>query len=503
MKSGRITDTLDTSRAEKHVRPASSNVLKNSFFILLSRGIQFLSSFFIVVAVTRYLSVEQYGVYSFLAAFVSSIMALSYFGIQQVLIREIAQNKITASQTLGAAIQLRTSLSIVAVTIVLVSFYFMKLPAPIIVAGVVAIMSEFFLSFSMLPKSVFQAFEKMKYEPVIMLIHCLVLSLSVAVVIYFNMGFVWLFIAAAVANMIQLAMSLYILSSRFLHPTFTLERSIFRQFFKDVLVIGIGIFFYQNMFRLNVLLLKWFGNVEDVSFFNAPHSLIMQIQIIPLSLMIAIFPLFSRLMHSDREKLAKIYEKLLRFLFIFSTLAGVSLFSFSKEIITTVFGDKYFNSVPALMIISWAIIPLTLDMLTNGVLIAMNKQKYSIIYAGLALALNSFAALIFMPTYGFIAAAYLSLFSYTFLCICSLYFIGKNGLPVRLEKTVGKTFAAVIIGAIIFVLLKPVSIVLSLFVGTSFYFGAILFMRAFTIDELMELTPHLRRRQNNEGQETL
>jgi O-antigen/teichoic acid export membrane protein len=479
--------TISDQRVAAGEKHSSSRMLRNSIFILASRGIQFLSSFFVIIIIARYLSVEQYGEYSFLFAFVSSVMALSYFGIQQVLIREIARNKKSASQSLGAAIQLRSSLSAVAVIIVLLALYFKNPSLLLVIACIVAIASEFFLSFSMLSKSVFQAFEKMIYEPMLTLIYCIVLSVSVAAVIYFDMGFLWLFIAAAFANLVQLVIASYILSSRFIRPSFTIERSVFRQFFKNAVVIGLGIFFYQNLFRIDVLMLKWFGRIEDVAFFQIPHSLILQIQQVPMSLVIAIFPVFSMLIHTDRETMASLYEKIFRFMFIGSMFACMSLFLFSKEIIHLVFGAKYAVSAIAMMIVSLAVVPLFMDMILNGVLIAMNKQKYSAIYAGIALILNALAAIVFIPQYGFIAAAWIAVFSYTFVFICSLYFVEKNGLSIKWGRVAAKTFTAVFISGTAVFMFKPFSIILSVIGGTILYFGILLLLRAFTMNELFVL----------------
>src|SRR3990167_5432397 len=86
----------------------AARVVKNSFFILAARGIQILSSFFILVAVAKYLTVQGYGDYSFVTALVSSVMALTYFGIQRIIIREISRDRTKARQYLGSAILMRT-----------------------------------------------------------------------------------------------------------------------------------------------------------------------------------------------------------------------------------------------------------------------------------------------------------------------------------------------------------------------------------------------------------
>jgi O-antigen/teichoic acid export membrane protein len=272
-----------------------------------------------------------------------------------------------------------------------------------------------------------------------------------------------------------------------MRPSFTVEMTVVRQFFKNAVVIGLGIFFYQNLFRIDVLMIKWFGRIEDVAFFQIPHSLILQIQQVPMSLVISIFPVFSRLIHTDRETMVVLYEKIFRFMFIGSIFTGMSLFIFSKEVIHLVFGSKYAASAPSMMIVSLAVFPLIMDMLLNGVLIAMNKQKYSVIYAGIALFLNALAAIAFIPRYGFIAAAWIAVFSYAFVFICSLYFVEKNGLSIKWGRITAKTFTAVFISGTAVFMLKPLSLILSVIGGTILYFGVLLLLRAFKMNELLVL----------------
>jgi O-antigen/teichoic acid export membrane protein len=479
----------------------ASKIVRNSFFILLARVIQIASSFFVVVAVARYLSLDQYGEYAYIVAFVSSIMALAYFGIQQVLIREIANNKASAAQTIGAAVELRTILSAAAILAVGVSMYFMHLRGVLLAAGCIAIASEFFLSLSMLSKSVFQAFEQMIYEPIITFIYSLVLVIGIATVIYFDLGFLWIFIVMAFANLAQMVVSSLILSQKFVRPVFTTDRTVFRKFLKDAVVIGIGIFFYQNQFRINVLMLKWLGTVDDVAYFQAPHSLIMQLQVVPMSMAMAVFPVFSRLMNTDPEKLALLYEKIFRFMLLGSLFCALFIALFARDIISLVYGLKYVHSVAVLSVVAWAVIPLTMDMLLNVVLIAMHKQKYSVIYAGGTLALNSLLAVLFIPAYGFRAAAYLSVLSYTILFLCSLYFVERNGLFVRLDRMAVKIVATILFSGAAIVALKPLSPPAAALAGTIVFCGLAIMTRIVTLEEVRLIKGMIRNFPQRRGPE--
>ncbi len=464
---------------------AGWRIIKNSAFILSSKGIRVVSSVFILIAVARYLSVQQYGEFTFVVTFVSSIMALSYFGIQRVLIRDIAKDKANASHYFGIAIRLRSYLTAFAVMILLISIQFMELSSLTVVAVIVAIISEFFITFSSLSKAVFQGFEKMIYEPTIILIFYIMLSISTVAVIYFDMGFLWLFIAIAFSNSIQFFATAYILLTRFIRPSFDIKKTVLRKFFKDSSLVGVGVFFCQNLSRINVLMLKWLGNLEHVAFFQVPHNIVLQIQMLPASLVAALFPLISNLQHNEPAKALEIYEKILRYTFTSSFFIAMFFSIFSHEIIDTVFGSKYENSVAVLTVISWAIIPMSMEMALNCILVAMDKQRYIAFYSGIILLMNSLAALVFIPLYGYMGGAFLALFFYTCLSLFSLYFVLKSGLSVHLYKIVTKTVTAGLFSAATVLSLRANSLFVAAFTGMIVYFTILLITNMYKKEELL------------------
>lgn len=151
------------------------------------------------------------------------------------------------------------------------------------------------------------------------------------------------------------------------------------------------------------------------------------------------------------------------------------------------FGGRYDESVAAMKIVSWAIIPLTMDMFLNSVLIAMNKQRYNAIYGGFALVVNFLSALILIPLYGFKAAAYMAIFSYTFVFLFSLYFVSRNGLPLVLDKILPKVAIAGLVSGMAIIFLKSNSFLLAIPTGIVVYSVALLIMHAFPEDEILWL----------------
>jgi O-antigen/teichoic acid export membrane protein len=482
-----ITDLSTNRTSPPREQPPVSGILRNSVFVLSARGLQIVASFLVFVAVARYLSVRQYGEYAFIIAFVSSIMALSYFGIQQVLVREVAGDMRNAAMYVGAAIRLRSLLSAGATVVLVGAMFFVGLSPAAVAAGMIAVLSELFLTFAMLSKAVFQAFERMVYEPLVTVAYSLALLVGMALVIFLDMGFLWLFIALAAANAVQFSLAGYIVSSRFVRPSLGTDKGVFGRLLKDAVVIGVGVFFYQNLFKINVLMLKWFGSVQDVSYFQVPHSMIIQLQVVPLALVTALFPVLSRLMRNEHARVAGLYEKAFRYLVVFSFLIGMYFCLLSEEIIDVFFGAKYANSVSALLVIAWGIIPLSLGMLLTNILIAMNKQKFIVMYAGATLFINLLLAYLLVPSYGYMASAYIAVFSYALLFVFSFSLVSRSGFPIAIGRTVSGTLLSGLLGGAALILLRPLSLPFAVAAGMVLYLFVQVMTRTILKEELLSL----------------
>jgi len=450
---------------------AASSIIRNSFFTAAARGIQIATSYLVAVAVARYLTIRDYGEYSFIAALVASAMSLSYFGIQQVLIREIARDRENAGSYIGAASLLRSVLSAVAIVSLLTLGPFLDLSPLAKRAVLIAVLGEFFLAFSMLTRSIFQAYEKMVYEPLLALLGSLTLAAGVGAAIVLDLGLLWLFGAAAVANAVQFATGACLLRKKIVRPTSRLTPQLVKTFFKHAAVIGVGVFLSMNLFRVNVFLLKALSTIEEVAVFQLPHNLVIQLQVLPYALVTAIFPVFSRLIHEDPARVAGIFEKLFRYLLVFSLFAALGLSLFASEILAAIFGGKYASSVPVLAVVAWSLAPLSLDMVLNSMLVAMNKQKYSIYYAGVAICVNIVGGLLVLPRYGAFGAAFLSLFSYCIMFACSFSLVARQGFRISLPGLARDIGLALAAATAVMATLKPLSAAAAAAAGTLVYFG--------------------------------
>jgi O-antigen/teichoic acid export membrane protein len=422
--------------------PETAGLSRNSLFVLLARGLELGAAYFGVVAVARYLSLEDFGSYSFVTALVASFLAISYFGTQQVLIREIARDRAHARAYLGVALTLRLSLAFAAALAVMAAALVLGLDKTLTAAVAIAAGAEVFFVLALLLRAVFQAYERMHYEPLVTAVHCLLLLAGVAAVVHFDLGFLWLMAALGLPRLGQCAAAALLAFSRLARPTFRGLAPHFKPFWRAALVIGLAVFLYQNIFRVNVLMLKWLGSLESLALFQAPHSFILQLQVIPISLATALFPVFARLVHSQPAQATALFERVFRLNLVGCAWLALNMSLFAPLLMGVVFGARYQGSAPVMAVVAWSILPLALDMLFSNLLIAVNRQHYTLYAAGGVIVLNLLLGPLIIPRLGHMGAAWLALASYSLLFLLSWRFAAMSGFSPRTAPALVRALAA-------------------------------------------------------------
>jgi O-antigen/teichoic acid export membrane protein len=160
--------------------------------------------------------------------------------------------------------------------------------------------------------------------------------------------------------------------------------------------------------RLDVLMLGYFKQATEVGIYSVAFMLVRPIEMVPETLNIVFLP-----------KVAKFTRKAQVYSFFRSTLkvtglVGIvclALIIFAKRIILTFYGAEYASSVGLFQILVGAFILLTVLNPINLVGHSLNKPQLFTMIAGINLVLNFTGNLIFIPPYGALGAAYVTLVS--------------------------------------------------------------------------------------------
>jgi O-antigen/teichoic acid export membrane protein len=193
--------------------------------------------------------------------------------------------------------------------------------------------------------------------------------------------------------------------------------------------------------------------------------------------MMTLFPIISAAYASDPARV----ERLLRTAVDYLAMASLPALAFTlvaaEPIVKLLFGDEFLPAADALRILMAAFVPVCLVFLTGNMLIVLKRQNALITRALIALAANVALNLTFLPTYGYIAAAWATLV--TELLIAALTArvvtreIGTRIWSGRLLKTIG---AAAAMGVVVAVLRDAGVLLAGLVAAALVVYPALLFL---------------------------
>lgn len=174
------------------------------------------------------------------------------------------------------------------------------------------------------------------------------------------------------------------------------------------------------------------------------------------------FPNMSELFAKKRNKEAtKILNNSLRFVSFVTISAALIATLFQKEIILLLFSDRYLKSTPVFPLLMIGLSISIVGTITGMSLVAFGRPDITLKIDLLYTVMNVIGNLIMIPIFGFIGAAYTKLISLSVSIPMLVWFLKKEGVRVEISQYV-RPFMAFGILAIVFLLIRPESIIIKL-----------------------------------------
>lgn len=417
------------------------------------------------------------------------------FGLETLTTRDIARDRseTNANYYLSNVFVTRSLLSVLAIPASLVLIVGLGFSGNLTAGSAWAIV---ILAIGLVPgglsgclTAVFRAYEKFEYTAAIQIFSSLI-KVPLGIVLLLVWGVVGLSFAALVVN-IATAWVLYVIFSRNLFKPhlqkfdWKLARTMLHESYPLMLnAFLINVFFQSDVF----LLLPISGQVQ-VGWYNAAYKFINGLLIIPSTLTLALFPLFSNYGTTAKENLLRAYREALRILVTIAFPISVGTLFVAYDLIGTVSGNDYLpNTAIALQILIWFLPFSYINGVTQYVLIAINKQR-TITWAVIGSVITNVGLnLIFMPAFGYKAASVMTILSEIALLV-PFSFIIKNSLGALPIFTVSirPALAALAMGLALFLLtivLNLQNFFITVIVGGVVYLAILVAVRGFTKEDL-------------------
>lgn len=406
-------------------------VAKNSLVPMIMALSNRLIDFAFALLMLRILQPEGAGQYAFAVAFISMTEIITRFGLGTLVTRDVAADPNRRNRYLTNVSILRLYLWLAAIPLmaVILALYviFSDITYEVILTIVIFGIGMSFSNLSDGLTAIFYAHEKAEYPAGVSAITTFVRVTVGALVLLLGWGIIGLAGASLVANLITFTVLAYIMVTRIYRPHFETDPELQREMMSESFPLMLNHLLSTIFFRIDVFILKPVWGNTQVGYYSAAYKYIDGINVIPQYFTLAIFPLMSRFAADSRESLIRAYILSLRLLLLLAIPIAVGTPFVAEELILFLAGERFVpDSVIVLQLLIWFLPFSFINQVTQYVLIAINQQRQLTRAFIIGVLFNTITNLIFIPMYGYQAAAITTILSEWSLLIPFYLMIRKN-----------------------------------------------------------------------------
>ncbi|HJO55690.1 MAG TPA: polysaccharide biosynthesis C-terminal domain-containing protein, partial [Candidatus Scalindua sp.] len=173
---------------------------------------------------------------------------------------------------------------------------------------------------------------------------------------------------------------------------------------------------------------------------------------------------------------------------------AVGTFLLSDRLIYIIYGKDYFKTVPALKILSLALIFIFVNYILMNILVSVDRQMTNSIMAGTCVLVNIALNMCLIPHYGYLGAGTATVITEIVLFSLGLYYVAKYICKINVVAVASKPFISVaIMGTFIMLAAAKLNLAIVIFLSVLTYFTCLLLLRFFTKEDKI-IFMHLSRK---------
>lgn len=470
-------------------------IARNTTVLLVAQVASYLLSFFYMMYAARYLEPANFGILSFAIAFTGIFAIFGDFGLQSLMVREIARDRTMAPKYLANVGLMKVIMVAVAYGLIALTINLMGHPQETINVVYLLGLSFVFQAFTQMFYSIFQAFERMEFQAIGQILNAALLLGGVMFAIRHDFTVVGFASVYVITNAVALGYNLAVMKLKFSSPAsapsarvMEFDRSFWKPTIREALPFGLITLFAAVFYGADTIILSSAKGDAVVGWYSAAYRMVLILLFVPTALGSAIFPVMSRFYRTSPESLRHGVEKLFKYMTMLGIPLGVGITLLAQRIIWVVFGPEYTPAAIALQILIWSIVLVYIGGPIGTLLQTTNRQGVAARIVGISTLANVVANLILIPRYSYVAAGAIAVLA-TLISVTMQYVAcSKSGWSVidrKLLISFGKTaLASTIMGLFIYyvgnmtlLLLIPLAILL--------YFGALFALKFFDKEDML------------------
>jgi O-antigen/teichoic acid export membrane protein len=381
----------------------------------------------VTLLLVRTLGTTGFGRWSVLLAVFGFVSYFGSLGLAQVTVERAAADPDRAPHWFGALVTLRLALMgpvtllSLAVCLALADTASMRVAAALVCAELpVSVLSALSVVFQLQVRNV--------VVTAIEVGNGILWAAAVALVALLDGGLVAIAAAFLVVSTISNA-AFIVLALRASPVRFGGSRELWPALVRQGLPVGIGGLLTLGYGYVDQVIVFEVAGVRDAGLYGAVYRIYERIQFLPAAIMTTLFPLFVAARDTDPERVRRLFRSAIDYLVLTSLPALALTLAGPTPITRLLFGADFADAGPALPLLMATFVVVSIGYLTGYLIVAYGLQRRFLAIAIGALVFNVGANLALVPSYGFMAAAWLTLATEILVMSLSMWIVyGRMGV---------------------------------------------------------------------------
>lgn len=402
------------------------SILKKSSLLIIAQGLARVIGFFYTIYLARVLAVDEFGVTAAALAYFSLASVIADFGFNRFLIREVSINKEKLTEILFNVTSLRLTFATILFCLFTVGLYFFDkdlLRANLSILAVMAILPQ---TIALSLDAVFIALQKLKFSAIATFILSGVNTLLGITLVSLNFGPTGVIVALIGAQVIYTIFLIYLLKKEKVKLLSKVTTDSLIKVLIGSLPYGLLGVLGLVYFKIDTLMLSYIRGNFETGLYSVSYKFLEAVILVPSAISAVIFPSLSRLHQGSTTDLKKYYFKTLKLMGILGFVVFL-LYIIILPIIINLLLPKYIPAIGIVQLLSLTIPFMFLHTPSTQLLLASEKYLKPVIYLSLlTMFFNVISNLIFIPKFGYFAAAWITILSEVLSFIVFYLFIQKK-----------------------------------------------------------------------------
>jgi O-antigen/teichoic acid export membrane protein len=464
------------------------SILKNTIYIIGTEQLSRVINFFQVAILIRYLGKNNYGIWSLTQSIPSMFYVLTDMGLNSIMLRKIARDKINQEQYLSQVLFLKVILAVLFFCIIYIFSKTSGYETEVNYLILFSSLAYLFGSFSEVITAVFRAHENFAFESIINTIKSAVFLSFVCAIIFLDLklrGFVF---SLLILNLMIGLVCFYWYSKKFhLIKLKVFKSNIYRDLFKESLPFALLVFINPVFSQIDIVMLSKLSTYESVGIYNAAYRIFLFLFVIPIAIKNVLFPRLSNLYSNSTEAYESTFNNACRIIVLLTLPMCAGLYLLSDRIVVLLFSKEYMLSVFPLRVMAICLFFANLRTIFGVTLYASNLERPALIIFGTATILNGVLDYLLIPKMDYTGAALSSLFAEVFILLSYYHYIRKKLSIVTAFNVYMRISLSVLFMGITVLLTKAFPLFVQIIIAVIVYGISIRFFNVLTSEDYLNI----------------